>query len=484
MAGIGFELRKLFSKESVIQNIGANLYAGIVTSGPMIMGAILLFGMKYLAILAGASEHEQDLVVVGITYALLFSLLLVSTLSFVLSRYIADMLFENKYNRILPSMYGAISLLLFVGAIGWAIFLYITALPLVYTILLFILFCFAIVVWVQINYINAIKDYRSIMLGFTIGVLSGLIVGYLLISRNYEVVASLLAAVCITYGIMLVSYAIVLHKYFPIGKGTSLKFIEWIDKYPSLSLVGFFTTLGLFIHLMLMWASPWGGQVHGLIYHAPPHDIPALVAFFTILVTTVNFVTSLEVNFYPRYRLYFSLLNNGGTLGDIGKAYAEMMTVLKQELFYLALRQLFVTIIAIVVVGEIISNLGLGFTTEMIGLFRVLCIGYAFFAIGNSIMLYLLYFANNKDALLTGFTLFFINTIGTLITITLPENFYGFGLVAAGLGMYIVAWMRLSSYTRRLDYFVFCRQPIFVVESNGLFTRLARRLDVKSLSEM
>ena len=480
MAGIGFELRKLFSKQGMLQNMEASLYAGIVTAGPMIMGAVLLFGMKYLAIFAGASPHEQDLIVVGITYALLFSLSLVSTLSFLLSRYIADKIYQNQFDRILPALYGAMSILLFVGAIGWGIFLYITALPLEYSILLFILFCLAVAVWLQIIFITAVKDYRRIMLGFALGVCMSLVIGYLLVITGNEVVASLYAAACVGYGMMMFLYTTVIHEYFPMGKGSALRFIEWIERFPPLPFVGFFVTLGLFIHLMLMWSSPWGAQVHGLIYHAPLHDIPALVAFFTILVTTVNFVTSVEVNFYPRYRLYCSLLNNGGSLNDISKAYAEMLTVLKHEMFYLALRQFFVTIIAIVIIGEIISNLGLGFSNEMIGLFRVLCVGYAFFAIGNSIMLFLLYFADNADALLISFTFLFVNAVGTWITIQLPSAFYGFGLVAGGFAMYVVGWLRLSSYTNRLDYFIFSCQPFFFKEPKGILARLARRLDANS----
>lgn len=477
MAGIGFELKKLFSRQGLFANIEANLYASVVTTGPMIMGAVLLFGVKYLAILVGASSHEQDLIVVGITYALLFPLLLSSTLSFVLSRFIADMLFQKQNERILPSMYGAMSILLAIGCAGWAVFLYLTDLPLAYSILLFILFSLAVVVWVQINYINAVKDYRSIMAGFFMGVVIGLLAGYVLAVNQFEIVASLYSAVCIGYGIMVLYYSAVLNRYFPMGKGTSLKFLEWVEKFPALVFVGFFVTLGLFIHLMMMWSSPWGAQVHGLIYHAPPHDIPALVAFFTILVTTVNFVTSVEVNFYPKYRLYFSLLNNGGSLHDFSKAYSEMMTVLKQEIFYLSLRQLIVTIIAIVVVGDLLNNFGMGFTNEMIGLFRVLCVGYAFYAIGNSIMLVLLYFADNRDALLTAFALCAVNLIGTWVTIRMPVNYYGFGFVAAGLAMYVVGWMRLSGYTRKLDFYIFCQQPIFYKEKNGWLTRLARKFD-------
>jgi len=68
MAGIGFELKKLFSNSSIIMKLRANLFSSVVIAGPMIMGAILLLGIKYLAVRAGASLHQQDLLIVVITY--------------------------------------------------------------------------------------------------------------------------------------------------------------------------------------------------------------------------------------------------------------------------------------------------------------------------------------------------------------------------------------------------------------------------------
>ncbi|MCE1255207.1 MAG: exopolysaccharide Pel transporter PelG, partial [Anaerolineae bacterium] len=81
MAGIGFELKKLFSQKGIILNVRANLYASIVVAGPMILGAILLFGLRYIAILAGSSNHDQDVFIVTITYSILFPLLLTSLVS-------------------------------------------------------------------------------------------------------------------------------------------------------------------------------------------------------------------------------------------------------------------------------------------------------------------------------------------------------------------------------------------------------------------
>lgn len=477
MAGIGFELKKLFAKSGIVLAMRANLYASLVVAGPMLLGAVLLLGAKFISDWGGASNHEQDLIIVVITYSLLFSLLLSSIFLFVLARYVADKLYVSEYERILPSMYGAISLLLVIGSIGWIIFLYFSTLPFRYSVYSYILFCESLVVWNQINYITAVKEYRSILIGFLGGIAAGLLFSLLFIVLKYDVVASLLAGACIAYGILVVTFTIVLHRFFPMGSGSSLKFLEWIDEYPPLLFVGFFTMLGLFAHIMLMWKSPWGVQVHGLFYHAPAHDIPALLAFVTSLVTAVNFVTSVEVNFYEKYRIYFNLLNGDGSIGNVEKAYDEMMTTLKRELLYLALQQIFVTIIAIVVIGEILVYLNLGFTSVMIGLFRVLCIGYGMFAIGNSFMLFLLYFASNKDALLAVATFLILNIVGTLYVITLPEVYYGFGLVLAGLGFYMVGWTRLMAYTKRLDYHTFTKQPVFFVERRGLFRGLVHKLE-------
>jgi len=192
-------------------------------------------------------------------------------------------------------------------------------------------------------------------------------------------------------------------------------------------------------------------------------------------------VTSVEVKFYNHYRVYFSLLNDNGSLSDIEKAFKDLVTVLKQELFYLAQVQLFVTIIAIVVVGEVILNLGLGFNLPMVGLFRVLCIGYGLYAIGNVFMIFSLYLADFRGAMITALTLAVVNVSGTLFVITLPESYYGFGLVAAGLVMYLIGWWQLATFIKKLDYHVYCKQPIFVNKKSGPLTRLIERLDRRNL---
>lgn len=74
MAGIGFELKRLFSKSGLAAAIRAYGYAGIVCTGPMLLlGIILLAGAMIVARMGGASVHEQELLMAMLTYTLLFS---------------------------------------------------------------------------------------------------------------------------------------------------------------------------------------------------------------------------------------------------------------------------------------------------------------------------------------------------------------------------------------------------------------------------
>ena len=45
MAGIGFELKKLFSRRGLFASFRAYGYAGIICTGPMLLGIVLLLGV-------------------------------------------------------------------------------------------------------------------------------------------------------------------------------------------------------------------------------------------------------------------------------------------------------------------------------------------------------------------------------------------------------------------------------------------------------
>ena len=53
MAGIGFELKGLFRQKGILAKLRAVGYTGAVTTGPMLLGVILLAGISLICDYAG-----------------------------------------------------------------------------------------------------------------------------------------------------------------------------------------------------------------------------------------------------------------------------------------------------------------------------------------------------------------------------------------------------------------------------------------------
>ena len=434
MAGIGFELKKLFSRRGLFASFRAYGYAGIICTGPMLLGIVLLLGVMFLCDRTGASKQSRELLVCMITYTLLASLTVTSFLSMVVTRFIADMLYEEKNEAVLSSFWGSTGLMLIAGGILYGIFLIFSGVGLIDKFLCFGLFGELIVTWNAMSYLTAIKDYRGIVL---------------------------------------------LYEYFPQSDISAFLFLRWADEFLPLAFTGLCINIGLFAHLVIMWAGPLGKQVKGLFYGAPSHDVPALIAFLTILITTVNFVVSVEVNFYPKYRNYYSLFNDGGTIKDIMQAGTEMLDVLNRELKYTALKQLLTTALAISVGESLLKYLPLGFNDLMYGYFRTLCVGYGIYAVANTMLLLLLYFTDYRGALAASVIFAVGTSVFTVISLFCPQVYYGFGFLAGCVLFYFIVMIRLERYTRRLPYYILSIQPVVAEDKSGVFTRIGYFMDEK-----
>ena len=477
MAGIGFELKKLFHKKGVLNTAKAYGYATVICAGPMLLGVILLLGIMALCTFFKIDTHTRELLICMITYTLLASVTVTSFFSMVVTRYVADMLFEDKNRAVLPAFWGSTVIMMAVGSLLYIIFLVFSGATLIQGILCYILFAELIIVWNAMSFLTAIKDYKGIFLSFLTSVAVSLLLGMLFLLLGYPTIESLLLAVTIGYGIMLIWNVILLHRYFPHTDLGAFTFLKWIDAFLPLALSGLFMNIGMFSHLVIMWFSDIRVHVHGLFYGAPWHDVPALLAFMTALMTTVNFVVSVEVNFYPKYRNHYSLYNDKGTIGDIKQSEKEMLDTLKTEIFYTALKQLLFTAACIALGGYLLDLLPLGFNEVMRGYFRTLCVAYGLYAIGNMLMLILLYFTDYKGACFTTAAFAAFTVVLTIISLFFPYVYYGFGFLIAAMIFVIITACRLDYFTKKLPYYILSVQPLVAEDRSGLFARLGLYLE-------
>jgi len=475
MAGIGFELRRLFARKGMIASVRAYSYAAVVCTGPMLLGFDLLLLSSFLVAQAGGSRQERELLVSMINHTLLASLIMGTAVNMTTTRFCADMLYEGNYDAIMPSFYGSIGIMLVLGGAAYGIFLAFSGVWVVYRVLCWIFFMILTVTWTQMGYLTMLKDVRSIILGFGVSVVFALTVGWILIFKlQLPPVLAMLSAICLGYCCMMIWFFGILYRSLPKGSGSCMRFLEWFDKTPEIGLIGLFNVLGMFGHMLIAWwLSPLQMQVEGLFFCAPGYDVPAIIAYFSILITTINFTTTVETRFYPCYREYFDLFNHGGSIENIRESEEAMIQVLGEEIGYLSVRQIFSTMLFMILGTIMIQQLPFGFDSRMLQTYRCLCVGYAFYAIGNSLMLILQYFSDMRGAFFSAGTFFLLTNGLTLLFTASVEYFYGMGFLLGSAAYALVAVMRLCSYLNKLKYHILVHQPLLSNAHAKLFSRIA-----------
>src|SRR5665647_23634 len=109
MAGIGFELKKLFKDSGFFSNLRAYAYSALVSLGPFILCTIVIVTIMVFLEYMDFSFKDRELFLASVVYAFVFSQIIASGFKMMITRFIADMLYNEKFEFIIPSLYGALS---------------------------------------------------------------------------------------------------------------------------------------------------------------------------------------------------------------------------------------------------------------------------------------------------------------------------------------------------------------------------------------
>ena len=109
MAGIGFELKKIYGRKTLTSNLRGTLYATMLTIGPTVLSAVLMLILNTLLSWSGLTVLEGRFFISSTTYAFLSALLITSFFSTPVSRYIADCIYLRRESEIFPSAFGVLA---------------------------------------------------------------------------------------------------------------------------------------------------------------------------------------------------------------------------------------------------------------------------------------------------------------------------------------------------------------------------------------
>lgn len=184
MAGIGFELRKIFKERGVMSLLKGAFYSTFTVVGPMLITMISFFLLFIITGYQYVDYESKDLLISITLYVFVFSLIMTSPFSAVVSRYIADRIFEEEYEAILPCYYTGLLINMGMGVLVCLPFSIVTVVkggvdPLVMLISAG-MFLALVMVYYNMTYISALKEYRTIAFVFLAGMAIMLGMGYLL----------------------------------------------------------------------------------------------------------------------------------------------------------------------------------------------------------------------------------------------------------------------------------------------------------------
>ena len=476
MAGVGFELKKIFKDNDNILNVlkGYSVTA-VVTEGPMILTMLMLFLIRYLMKYFHASFKDQEIFLFIITYVLIFSLILSNTVLMLINRFISDCIYNEEMDKVLPSFWGIVFLILLAGGpIAW---IYVSTLPVSWSfrIAAVMQFCGMLVIWIQMAYLSAIKQYTYVLLGFLAGTISSVGIAAVMMILGVNQLMAAMWSAATGFLVMMLLYMMQLIAYYPMGEFRLFGYFTALDNYGSLVLTGFFMAFGLYAHNFVYWCSEFRNHIFPTGVYCTRYDIPTFFATFTILPMLVQFVVSLETSFCAKNRLYFDTILYGGRLADIRAAKRDMEKTLYRELAHMMEIQLIFTVISVTLIGNFLKKAGLD--GEMVGIYRTLCFGYCIYGLMKCLIIILLYFDDRKGACISAGMFAASSVLLSVLSLPFGIVYWGTGFLGAALLTGLFTMLRLKHYLKKLEYHVFCEQPLFVAEKKGIFQKMEEYFD-------
>lgn len=167
MAGVGFELKKLFRARTAVGHVKAYAYASVVTTGPFLLMTGMVLAVQLLFFLHGVAVADAMLFVASVAY---FSQILSSGFTMVLTRYLADCLSVGHYRDVTASLFGMGALPTLLGSAVAAVFFAASPLGFAEAGLTYVFFLELLLVWTQSIYLTTIKKFQRLLTGFAASV--------------------------------------------------------------------------------------------------------------------------------------------------------------------------------------------------------------------------------------------------------------------------------------------------------------------------
>lgn len=478
MAGIGIRLNRIFNKNSITSKVIGCGYSVIVTIAPMLIIIAVVILMQLLLGFSKLDYYTRELYSCTVLYIFIFSLLTASPFNAVISRYMSDIIYEERYEDIPPCFYTGLvmnTVFSFVPAIIFCAHEFLVGQVNIWYVFagfagyMSLMFTFYIML-----YLSICKDYKKISLFYVIGMGVTLVLS-LILHYWFNVRTDIAMLVSLDIGLFLIAIQefSLFRRYFKQNSGNYFGVLPYFKKYWQLVVANFFYIFGLYIHNFVFWTTDWHMIVAKSFVCMQPYDMASCLAMFTNISASVIFITRVEMHFHGRYKAYSEAVIGGRGM-DIDTAKQRMFRQMMEEVMTLVRVQFIVTTPLFLLAITILPRLG--FAGNAMRIYPCLVAGYFIMFIMYSIIIFLYYFNDLNGAVITSLAFFIVTLLGSIVATKLPIIWFGSGLVEGAFVGFTIAYYRIRRMERTLDIHVFCSGSILkkgrgAIPSNLVYER-------------
>lgn len=450
MAGIGFELRKLMRRGSLTGIARAYLYAGVISSGPMILSC---FGILIIGVLSASVVKPSDLVTqfqVSVTYMIAGSLIATGPLQLSFTRFVSDRCYDGRADLVLPN-YRAVQLVCtaLTGLLGTAAMsVGFGETPLAYRLLMIAGFVTASNIWIAVVFLSSLKQYRQVLWSFALGYAA--VVGLALALNRYGL-TGLLGGFVAVHAVLLLCLSAIVHRQYAGARYISFEAFSRRFMYVSLAWVGFMFNLGVWIDKFVFWFSPvTGTRVIGWFHASVIYDIPVFIAYVCVMPAMAVFLVRIEADFAGYYDAFYDAVRKGATLQRIGAMRDMMVRSVRAGLFEIVKVQIVVALFVLAFGAALLGALRISPLYLPLLVVDVIAASLQVLFLG---LLNVMFYLDARRDVLKLTTLFVaLNAALTVLSIRIGPPAYGYGFACALLIATLVAMRMLDAKFSSLEY--------------------------------
>lgn len=452
MAGIGFELRRILSRDSYIATLHAYLYAGLISSGPWLLSivSVMLVGGISLGLLLPDVLVGQFLVTV--TYLMASSLILTGGPQLFFTRFISDCLYERQFDQILPNLMGVLLLVtLGAGLLGTIVLCLMFDESLIVRVLVLANFVVLCNLWMVIIFLSGMKAYNRILLVMLVGYSLMVASAYVL---SFLQLPGLLLALLIGHSALLFLYLYDILREYQAEKLIVFGFLERRRAFVSLLVTGFCYNLGVWVDKFLFWLNPGtSSDMDGPLRASMIYDLPIFLAYLAIVPGMSVFLVRIETDFAEWCERLFGAIRDGETLQYIGQLKTEMVLSIRQGLLEICKVQGVTVLLLFLFAPRLLEWLGL--SSYYLPLFHIALIGVSLQVVFMALLN--VFFYLDKRTIVLELCIWFVvlNIVLTLLSQYLGPSFFGYGFTLSLLICVLLGLHRLSRGLEDLEYDTF-----------------------------